>query len=114
MGRYVWNTRKAARNLREHGISFELAEKLLLTNMAIPVEEQYEGGEWRTLAVAPLTAVVLVTIVVAMGEEDESSREQWTEDSEHAEEQNKKPRIISARQASERECRLYLESNASS
>lgn len=73
MIRYTWNARKAARNLREHDVSFTLAEYALRQGLAVPIEEQFREGEWRVKMVVLVEGNVLLTVVVGTGDEDENS-----------------------------------------
>lgn len=62
---FTWDARKAKRNLREHSVSFPLAQAALESGLAVPLEEQYREEEWRTIVIAPLRGILLLHITFA-------------------------------------------------
>ncbi|WP_049789363.1 BrnT family toxin [Granulicella tundricola] len=112
--RFTWDERKARRNVREHGLSFPLGQAAIESGLGIPVEEQFREGEWRTLVVAPVHGILLITIVVTLnyGEQDEDLIETGEYEQEPIDWQDEAAviRIISVREASAAEQALYFES----
>ncbi len=108
MIKYVWNARKAARNLREHHVSFTLAEYALRQGLTVPIEEQFREGEWRTKIVAMVDGNTLLTISVGTGDEDESS-DTFEAAGDADEEELRILRIINARAASSEESTLFYQ-----
>ena len=91
--RWAWAPEKARKNLEEHKVSFELAERALGDPLCISVPDPYPNEErWRTLG-SPSTDGILVLYVVHTWHEDESGA----------------GRIISARRAESHERTDYEE-----
>ena len=107
---FTWDPRKAKRNERIHGISFALAQGALESGFAVPVEEQYRSGEWRTVVVGPIYNGVLISIVIAQGDEDDTYNS-IEEDSTDRSPEEVVVRIISARRSSPYEQKLYVEAS---
>jgi uncharacterized DUF497 family protein len=110
---FTWDSRKARRNEREHGISFPLARAALESQLGIPVEEQFREGEWRTNVVVPLRGIFLITVTVASyhGDEDEGIGTGGSEETEQAWGSGDIViRIIMAREATTHEKAHYFES----
>jgi len=108
---FTWDARKARRNEREHGISFPIARVALQSGLAIAVEEQFREGEWRTNVVVPFRGISLLTVTIAdeTGETDGDSYYTIDEETEQAWAGGVKiVRIITAREATAREQRLYF------
>jgi uncharacterized DUF497 family protein len=59
---FEWDDEKAARNLREHGVSFAAARLVFFDPWRITDEDLVVDGEqrWRTIGLADDTAVLLV------------------------------------------------------
>lgn len=90
--RFVWDTEKAAANLRKYGVSFESARRAFGDPFAIMDQDRIEQGEqrWQTLRMA---GDVLLLFVAHTRTDLENSHELV--------------RIISARRATKREWRRY-------
>jgi uncharacterized protein len=89
---FEWDRAKAKRNLREHGVSFEEAESVI-ENPASYVEDdiRHSENEERIKVIGPsMKQRLLVVITTDRGE---------------------KVRIISARKATTKESRQYVEEN---
>lgn len=59
---FEWDEPKARANLRNHGVSFELARRAFDDPFAILVQDRIEGGEvrWQTLGMANGVILLLV------------------------------------------------------
>lgn len=59
---FEWDDRKAAKNLREHGVSFEVAALVFEDTFRIVTEDSVVDGEqrWRAIGLADATAILLV------------------------------------------------------
>jgi uncharacterized DUF497 family protein len=93
MERYFeWDTAKAERNVRKHGIRFEEAARVFDDPLAVSEEDRVQGGEerWRTIGRVGACLLLLVAHTVRL--EDEGSEV---------------IRIISARRADRKEWRRY-------
>jgi uncharacterized DUF497 family protein len=109
---FTWDERKARRNEREHGISFNIAQAALEGGMGVELGEQFRDEEWRTLVVAPFRGSLMLHITFAFygrGEDedsitgiDEETEQDWS--GEHG-----VIRIISAREATKGEQDLYFQ-----
>ena len=90
--RFSWDSDKADRNLRDHGISFEVASQAVANDVQV-TEELYEEGEQRfgiiSFALAEHLATPILVVVADAGQDA------W--------------RIISARKATPEERRRYEE-----
>ena len=91
--RFEWDARKDSANRRKHGVSFELAQRVFDDPNHISMQDRHEGGEerWQTIGLVGHIAILLV----AHTHEDDNGEEII--------------RIISAREANKRECRLYFQ-----
>lgn len=86
----VWDTKKAAANIRKHGgIEFSHAATVLDDPMAITIEDQRHGEERFVTVGTDLLGRVLVVVYAYAGDEE--------------------IRLISARKASPKERRFYEE-----
>ncbi len=83
----VWDTRKAARNIRNHGIEFSHAASVLDDPMAVTIEDTRYGEQRFVTIGADILGRVLVVVYAYSGEEE--------------------IRLISARKASPKERRIY-------
>jgi hypothetical protein len=85
----VWNTKKAAANIRDHGIEFSHAATVLDDPMAVTIEDtRHEEQRFVTIG-SDILERVLVVVYTYSGEEE--------------------IRLISARKATPRERRIYEE-----
>ncbi len=83
----VWDTRKAARNIRNHGIEFSHAATVLDDPMAVTIEDTRHGEQRFVTIGADILGRVLVVVYAYSGEEE--------------------IRLISARKATPKERRIY-------
>jgi hypothetical protein len=91
--RWIWDPRKAKRNLEKHRVSFELAERALGDPFSITVSDPCPDEErWRTLGSPSADGVVVLYVVHT-----------WPDSEDEA------GRIISARRATSQERRIYEE-----
>ena len=72
--RFEWDPDKAERNLRKHGVSFEVASRVFVDPLALTVLERIEGGEQRGQTIG-LVDDVLVLLVAHTVRESESGDE---------------------------------------
>jgi uncharacterized protein len=87
--RIVWNSKKAAANVRDHGTEFSHAATVLDDPMGVTVEDR-DHGEQRFVTVgSDLLGRVLVVVYTYSGEDE--------------------IRLISARKATPKERRIYEE-----
>jgi len=86
----LWDEKKALKNFKKHGITFEEASTVLLSNSAITFEDPDSIGERRYLSVGFSVKARLLFVV-------------------HCERSENEIRIISARKATKREARQYEE-----
>jgi uncharacterized DUF497 family protein len=63
---FEWDPVKARRNLRKHGVSFDVALRVFADPLALTKQEIVEGGElrWRTLGRVGEHAILLVAHAV--------------------------------------------------
>ena len=109
---FTWDLRKAQRNERVHGVSFNAAQAAIESGWGIEIGEQFRDDEWRTIVVAPFRGILMLHITFAFygrGEDEdgiagdgEETEQDWT--GEHG-----VIRIISARKATTDEQSLYFE-----
>ena len=112
MAQFEWTARKAQRNVRRHKVPFTLAQRALESGLGVPIGEQFEEDEWRTLVVAPLPNGIPLLLVIThrVGDEDENSiQSEGANRTEIAwQREDLVVRIISARKASKCEEELYF------
>jgi len=85
--RVVWDVKKAAANIRSHGIEFSHAGTVLDDPMAVTIEDTRHGEQRFVTIGADILGRVLVVVYAYSGEED--------------------IRLISARKATPKERRVY-------
>jgi len=85
--RVVWDTRKAAGNIRNHGIEFSHAATVLDDPMAVTIEDTRHGEQRFVTIGADILGRVLVAVYAYSGEDE--------------------IRLISARRTTPRERRVY-------
>ena len=64
---FEWDPKKAADNLKKHGISFEVASELFEGNHKDTEDTRYEYGETRYIAVGNVDDVPLVVVFTLRG-----------------------------------------------
>lgn len=87
--RVIWNTKKAALNIRNHGIEFSHAATVLDDPMAVTIEDIRHGEQRFVTIGSDILGRALVVVYACSGEEE--------------------IRLISARKASSKERRIYEE-----
>ena len=89
---FEWDELKARTNLRDHGVSFELARRAFDDRFAILVQDRIEANEvrWQTLGMANGVVLLLVAHMII----------EWNDGIEII-------RIISARRADRSQKRFY-------
>ena len=85
--RVVWDIKKAAANIRNHGIEFSHASTVLDDPMAVTIEDKRHGEQRFVTIGADILGRVLVVVYAYSGEED--------------------IRLISPRKATPKERRVY-------
>ena len=94
---YEWDEDKNAANKRKHGISFETAAKVFNDANWVLIEDRVdEGGEQRWHAIGLVGSTALVVVHVYRKEQEQDNAKEVV-------------RIISAREADQRERRSYLQ-----
>ncbi len=90
---WTWDEAKAAANLRKHGVSFEMAERVLGDPFAVTLPDPYPDEErWRTIgAPSPTSPAVLFVVHTSFNDDFGGGR------------------IISARRALPHERKVYEE-----
>ncbi len=90
--KFEWDTAKAEKNLKKHGVSFEAATHVFDDPFALAEQDRFENGEprWQTMG---LVGSCLLLLVVHTFRDDEKGIEVI--------------RIISARRAEPKERRRY-------
>jgi len=83
----VWDTKKAALNIRNHGIEFSHAATVLDDPMAVTIEDTRHGEQRFVTVGADITGRILVVVYTYSGEEE--------------------IRLISARKTTPKERRIY-------
>jgi uncharacterized DUF497 family protein len=83
----VWDTKKAAANIRNHGIEFSHAATVLDDPMAVTIEDTRQGEQRFVTIGADILGKVLVVVYAYSGEEE--------------------IRLIPARKATPKERRVY-------
>lgn len=91
-----WDETKARANVRNHGISFEVAARVFADPLAVFVQDRIESGEhrWQTVGIVDGYLLVLVAHTVQHNEDAEVIR------------------IISARRADKQERKRYEQENS--
>ncbi len=92
--RFEWDLAKQAVNQAKHGVAFEVAERVWNDPDHLILFDRYESGEERWHAIGLVKAVIILTVVHAYPEQDDSTI-----------------RIISARRATKHERRRYEAQN---
>lgn len=87
--RVIWDTKKAAENIRKHKIEFSHAATVLDDPMAVTIEDKRHGEQRFVTLGADLLGRLLVVVYAYTGKDE--------------------IRLISARKASKRERRTYEE-----
>ena len=96
--RFEWDAAKSRINQSKHnGLDFETAARVFNDPSIVLIEDRIVEGELRWHAIGAVSAVLL--LVVHVYREDEVDGEEII-------------RIIPARQADQRECRIYLQQAA--
>ena len=113
--KFEWDERKARYNERKHGVSFAVARKALEGGFAFHAEDQFRGGEWRMVMLAPIKESLILTIVVVLrnGVEDADADEEKRGEYEWSA-GDTVIRIVSARKADAQEQARYFESRPAS
>ncbi len=93
--RFEWDPVKAAANLRNHGVSFEIAMRAFADPLALTEQDRVEGGERRWQTLGMVEGRVLLLVAHTIRDEDEDG------------EPTEIIRIISARAADRKERRRY-------
>ena len=70
--RFEWDPDKAKRNLRKHGVSFDVASRAFVDPMALTVVDRVEEGEqrWQTIGLVDSVLVLLVAYTVRESDSD--------------------------------------------
>jgi uncharacterized DUF497 family protein len=85
--RVVWDAKKAAANIRHHGIEFSHGATVLDDPMAVTIEDSLHGEQRFVIVGADIIGRILVVVYAYSGEEE--------------------IRLISARKATPKERRVY-------
>jgi uncharacterized DUF497 family protein len=86
-GRFIWDERKRARNLRKHGVDFAIVERFEFDAAVIVVDDRKDYGEPRYRAFGVIEGRLHVLIFTARGAQT---------------------RVISLRRANDRERKNYV------
>jgi hypothetical protein len=97
--RFEWDEAKNLVNQRKHGVSFLLASKVFLDPLFVSVKDRIQGGEQRWRTYGEVEGSLLMVVAHTVREED------WHATTREV------IRIISAREASRKERRLYEDEN---
>ena len=92
---FEWDPAKARQNLRKHGVSFERASEVFLDPLMISVEDEEHSEEeerWATLGRDKISVVLVIIHTFREIDADNCSI-----------------RLISARRATKREAKQYVE-----
>jgi uncharacterized DUF497 family protein len=71
--RFTWNSRKAKRNFRDHGVSFEEAEQVFADQFYITLNDCDVEGETRLHAIGRVESQTLVVVAFIDETEDDSA-----------------------------------------
>ncbi len=92
---WIWDSEKNRTNKRDHGVSFEVAQRVFDDRLAVTVPDPYEGEErWRTVGMPSSYSQVVLFVVHT-----------WPEP--QAPDSEAVGRIISARKATSHERKAY-------
>ena len=93
---FEWNPDKNDSNIQKHGVSFETATQVFADPLHVSIQDRIENGEerWQTLGMVQSYTLLLVAHLV------------WDET-----DSTEVVRIISAREATPRERKLYEQEN---
>ncbi|MGB1257960.1 MAG: BrnT family toxin [Thiolinea sp.] len=93
---FEWNPDKNDSNIQKHGVSFETATQVFADPLHVSIQDRIENGEerWQTLGMVQNYTLLLVAHLV------------WDET-----DSTEVVRIISAREATPRERKLYEQEN---
>ena len=89
---FTWDPPKAASNLKDHGVSFEIAMQAFADPHQLSEQDRIEGGEWRWQMYGAVGSVLLMVAYAWWEEED-----------------GEVVRIISARLATREERIIYVQ-----
>jgi len=93
--RWVWDPEKNRTNLRDHGVSFEIAQLVFADAFAVTVPDPYKDEErWRTIGTPSAYSEAVLFVVHTWPESEEPNGPE-------------SGRIISARKATGHERRAY-------
>ena len=70
---FEWSDRKAAANLRKHGVAFEVASMVWNDPAHLVVFDRYENGEERWHAIGLVRGVMILTVVHAYPNGDDDA-----------------------------------------
>jgi len=93
--RFEWNDENAARHLKKHGVSFEVAARVFADPFALTVQDRIENGEQRWQTIGMVDGHLLLLVAHTVGE-DETTEVIY---------------IISARKADAKERKRYEQEN---
>ena len=92
--RWTWAPAKNRKNIKQHGVSFEVAQLVFEDPLAVTLPDPHEDEErWRTIGTPSAYSEVVLFVVHT-----------WPDEAEDGEEVG---RIISARKATNNERRAY-------
>lgn len=91
---FVWDTQKAASNLKKHRVSFELAARVFADPFALICQDRIENGEYRWQTIGSVDGCLVLLV---------AHTQQENNDTEII-------RIISARRADSKERKRYEQS----
>jgi uncharacterized protein len=72
---FEWDADKAESNLRKHGVSFELAQRVFTDPHVVMKQDRVEDGEMRWQTIGKVEGSLLLLVAHTLWEEDEFGEE---------------------------------------
>lgn len=72
---FEWDSHKAESNLRKHGVSFEVAQRVFADPNVLMTQDRIEDGEMRWQTVGKVDGSLLLLVAHTFWEEDEFGEE---------------------------------------
>jgi len=72
--RFLWDAAKEAKNLKKHGVDFELASRAFADPLALTIQYGEENGEWRWKTYGMVSNRLIMMVAHTLWEETEDGQ----------------------------------------